>query len=102
MGKETVLQLAKHRPKEIYLAARTASKADAAIADIKSQVPNSNISFIHLDLSSLASVRRAAEDFTSRSERLDILINNAGIMAVPYSKTKEGYEIQFGWRINYL
>ncbi|CAK4031472.1 Hypothetical predicted protein [Lecanosticta acicola] len=96
LGKETVLQLAKHNPREIFLAARTPSKAEAAIADVKQQVPNSKISFIQLDLASLSSVKKAADDFNSRSDRLDLLINNAGVMAVPYSKTKEGYEVQFG------
>lgn len=114
MGKETVLQLAKHKPKEIFLAARTASKAEAAIDEIQKIVPSSNISFIQLDLTSLQSVKEAAFEFKRRSDRLDILINNAGksdwsilesnsslmaipgIMAVPWSKTEDGYEIQFG------
>ncbi|KAF2173157.1 hypothetical protein M409DRAFT_17103 [Zasmidium cellare ATCC 36951] len=96
LGKETVLQLAKHNPKEIYLAARTPSKAEAAIEEVKKAVPNGNISYLKLDLTSFASVKDAAEEFRRRSDRLDVLINNAGIMAVPYSKTKEGYEIQFG------
>lgn len=96
LGKETVLQLAKHNPKEIYLAARTPSKAEAAIEDIKKVVPNGNISYLKMDLTSFSSIKEAAEEFNRKSDRLDILINNAGIMAVPYSKTKEGYEIQFG------
>ena len=49
-----------------------------------------------MDLTSFASIKKAADDFTARSDRLDVLINNAGVMALPYSKTKEGYEIQFG------
>jgi NAD(P)-dependent dehydrogenase (short-subunit alcohol dehydrogenase family) len=77
LGKETVLQLAKHNPKEIFLAARTPSKAEAAIEDIKKSVPNGNITFIQLDLTSLQSVKTAAEEFKSRSDRLDVLINNA-------------------------
>jgi FlaA1/EpsC-like NDP-sugar epimerase len=92
LGKETIIQLAKHNPKEIFLAARTPSKAEEAIKDIKKIVPNSNISFLQLDLSSFESVDTAAKEFKSRSDRLDILINNAGIMAVPYSKTTDGYE----------
>ena len=96
LGKETVLQLAKHDPKEIFLAARTPSKAEAAIADIKKAVPKGNVSFIQLDLTSFASIKHAADEFNTRSDRLDILINNAGIMAVPWGKTNEGYELQFG------
>lgn len=49
-----------------------------------------------MDLTSFESIKQAADEFTSRSKRLDILLNNAGIMAVPYSTTKENYEIQFG------
>jgi len=96
LGKETVLQLAKHHPTRIYLAARTASKAESAIADIRAAVPEAPITFLSLDLTSFASIQSAAETFQSKSDRLDILINNAGIMAVPAGATKEGYEIQFG------
>lgn len=91
-----MLQLAKHNPKEIFLAARTPAKAEAAIAEIKEAVPNASISFLQLDLASFKSIENAANAFNSRSERLDILLNNAGVMAMPYSKTSEGYEIQFG------
>lgn len=86
----------KHNPSEIYLAARTPSKAEAAIAEIKKQVPNAKITFLHLDLASLDSVKRAADTFTNSSDRLDILMNNAGIMACPPALTKDGYETQFG------
>jgi len=96
LGKETVLQLAKHEPREIFLAARTPSKAEEAIADIKKTVPDSNITFLQVDLTSFASIKQAADEFNSKSDRLDTLISNAGIMMVPYSHTKEGYEIQFG------
>merc|ERR1711977_120003 len=66
------------------------------ISEIKKAVPNGNVSFLQLDLSSFESVKKAAEEFKGKSDRLDILVNNAGIMATPYSKTNEGYEIQFG------
>ncbi|KAF2809975.1 NAD(P)-binding protein [Mytilinidion resinicola] len=96
LGQETVLQLAAHHPSKIYLAARTASKAEAAIAEIKKTVPDAPIEHLPLDLTSFSSIRSAADTFNRVSPRLDILINNAGIMATPYSLTKEGYEIQFG------
>ena len=96
LGKETVLQLAKHSPSQLYLAARTQSKAEAAIRDIKSTVPNANITFLELDLASLKSVQRASETFLASSDRLDLLINNAGIMAQPEGLTADGYELQFG------
>lgn len=78
------------------MGARTASKAEAAIADIKKEVPNANITFLELDLASLESVKKAANTFNASSNRLDVLMNNAGVMALPASITKDGYEIQFG------
>ncbi|KAL6710651.1 hypothetical protein ACN47E_007708 [Coniothyrium glycines] len=97
LGKQTIAYLSAHNPSRIYLAARTASKARDAIADIKSSVPNAcEIVHLPLDLTSFSSIAEAATTFTARESRLDILINNAGIMATPYSTTKEGYEIQFG------
>ena len=95
LGLETCRQLAKHNP-HIYLAARTPSKAESAIADIKATVPNANVTFLELDLASLDSVKKAADTFNAKADRLDVLINNAGVMALPASTTKDGYEIQFG------
>ena len=91
-----IIQLAKHDPKEIFLAARTPSKAEAAIEDIKKTVPNANVSYLKMDLASFASVKSAVDEFQTRSSRLDILCNNAGVMAMPFSLTEDGYEIQFG------
>ncbi|CAF9911889.1 hypothetical protein IMSHALPRED_010618 [Imshaugia aleurites] len=95
LGLETCRQLAKHNP-HLYLAARSPSKAESAIADIKGTVPHANITFLELDLASLESVKNAADTFNAKSDRLDVLINNAGVMALPPGTTKEGYEIQFG------
>lgn len=95
LGRESVYQLAKHNP-QIFLAARDKAKADATIADIKKELPNAKITFLELDLASFASVKKAADTFEASSKRLDILMNNAGIMACPAGLTKEGYEIQFG------
>jgi NAD(P)-dependent dehydrogenase (short-subunit alcohol dehydrogenase family) len=97
LGKQTIAYLAAHNPTRIYLAARTASKARDAISDIKNTVPHAcEIVHLPLDLTSFSSIADAASTFKSRESRLDMLINNAGIMASPYSTTKEGYEIQFG------
>ncbi|KAK7418131.1 hypothetical protein QQX98_004106 [Neonectria punicea] len=97
LGKETVLQLSKHNPAQIFLAARTKSKALAAIEDIRKAVPDAApITYLSLDLSSFDSIKKAVADFHVQSEQLHILINNAGIMGVPPGKTKDGYEIQFG------
>lgn len=96
LGKQTIVYLASHHPSRIYLAARTTSKAESAISDIKHAAPNASIEHLPLDLSSFASIAEAARTFNAKEQRLDILINNAGVMATPYSLTKEGYEIQFG------
>jgi NAD(P)-dependent dehydrogenase (short-subunit alcohol dehydrogenase family) len=96
LDKKTVLQLAAHHSSHIYLAARTASEAPAAIDDIKTVVPNVSITYLPLDLSSFDSIATAARTFNSVSSRLDVLINNVGIMAVPPTTTTEGYGIQFG------
>ena len=96
LGAESVLQLSKHNPAKIYLGARDESRAQRSIASIKSFVPDAKIEFLPLDLASLKSVKQAADAFTASSDRLDILMNNAGIMACPAGLTKEGYEIQLG------
>jgi NAD(P)-dependent dehydrogenase (short-subunit alcohol dehydrogenase family) len=97
LGKETVLQLARHNPKRIYVAARTEYKARDAITSIQKEIPSpADIRYIPLDLSSFTSIRRAAEQFSAENERLDILILNAGIMGQPAVTTQDGYEIQFG------
>lgn len=97
LGKETIYQLAKHKPAHIYLAARNATSAQDAIKDIQQRAPGAApITFIECDLTSFDSIKRAAANFLSQASELHILINNAGIMACPPGQTKEGYEIQFG------
>ncbi|KAL8908553.1 MAG: hypothetical protein Q9207_000763 [Kuettlingeria erythrocarpa] len=96
LGKETVLQLARHRPSRIFLAARTPSKGEAAVGEVKRAVPTADVIFLKLDLCSFKSISAAAQEFKSKSSRLDVLINNAGIMASPEGLTEEGFESQFG------
>lgn len=96
LGLETILQLSKHNPSRIYLAARTQSKAESAIKEIQSKVPHAPISFLQCDLSSLPSVQKCAKEFNSTETRLDLLFLNAGVMALPPGTTEQGYEIQFG------
>lgn len=97
LGKETIYQLAKHKPAHIYLAARSAAKAQDAIKEIQQRAPDAApITFIECDLTSFDSIKAAADNFLSQASELHILINNAGIMACPADVTKEGYEIQFG------
>lgn len=63
---------------------------------IHSETPSANLRFLSLDLSSLESCKKAADEVLGYPEALDILIANAGTMACPDSKTKEGFEFQFG------
>jgi NAD(P)-dependent dehydrogenase (short-subunit alcohol dehydrogenase family) len=96
LGKETILQLALHKPCKIYMGSRSKEKAQTAIAEIKQAVPDSNVIFLETDLSSFSSVKKAAKTFASQNNRLDILMNNAGLLGVPAGLTEDGYEIQFG------
>lgn len=96
MGKEAALQFAKHKPSQILIGSRSEEKARAAIAEIVESVPGAQLTPIQLDLASLASVKAAANKVLAATPRLDVLMNNAGIMAVPPETTVDGYEIQFG------
>ncbi|KAK6499933.1 hypothetical protein TWF481_010289 [Arthrobotrys musiformis] len=99
LGLETIRQLVQHKPARIYLAARSAAKADEAIKQLQKSQPGAGelpISHLSLDLSSFDSIKSAVATFKKAETRLDILINNAGIMMVPEGLTKDGYEIQLG------
>ena len=91
-----ILQLAKHNPAHIYLGARSQIKAEEAIAELKETVPKAQITWIPVDLANLQSITEAAKIFQKHSSRLDVLVNNAGVMALPNDKTSDGFEIQFG------
>ncbi|TID13420.1 retinol dehydrogenase 12 [Venturia nashicola] len=96
LGLSTILELAKHNPTQIYLAARSKPKAQTALTEIKEKLPNAPVTFLELDLSDFASIKTAADVIKNATTRLDILMNNAGIMATPPGLTKNGYELQFG------
>lgn len=96
LGQESVIQLAKHNASQIFLTARSEEKGHAAVKGVKDIVPGANITFLQLDLASFASITSAAKVFNESTSRLDILINNAGIMMGSPGTTKEGFEVQFG------
>ncbi|KAK1765024.1 hypothetical protein QBC33DRAFT_545526 [Phialemonium atrogriseum] len=96
LGKQCVLEFARHNPHQIQLASRNLDKAKAAADEIRAQVPDAPIKILELDLTSFDSVKRAASTVLSASSRLDILMLNAGIMAIPPGLTSSGYELQFG------
>ena len=100
LGKESIKQLAKHNPTRIYMGARSIKRAQEAIQDIKKEVPNTPITFLEMDLASFSSIKSAADTFLAENDRLDVLINNAGVFSCPPGLTTEGYEIQFG--TNYI
>jgi NAD(P)-dependent dehydrogenase (short-subunit alcohol dehydrogenase family) len=81
---------------QTILACRSLDKAQTALNQIQAEIPNVPAEIMQLDLASLASVRRFADAFQTKYERLDVLVNNAGIMMVPYGTTEDGFERQFG------
>lgn len=99
LGYETVRALAKKNA-EVILACRNLAKGMEAIEKIKSEENNIIIQAMQLDLSDLKSVHQFAEEYLNQYKTLDVLINNAGIMMVPYNLTKDGFESQFG--VNHL
>ncbi|KAL6244030.1 hypothetical protein RBB50_008899 [Rhinocladiella similis] len=98
LGYETIRQLARHNPQKIWMGARNKAKAEAAIEAIQraNKIQCAPIEFLELDLASFESIKAAARRLNLETNRLDVLINNAGIMACPEGQTKEGYELQFG------
>jgi NAD(P)-dependent dehydrogenase (short-subunit alcohol dehydrogenase family) len=76
------------------LACRDTAKGETAAASIRSDVPGAELELAPLDLASLQSVHEFADAYPH--DRLDLLINNAGVMAAPYSKTVDGFELQLG------
>jgi len=84
----------------VVLGCRDRSRADRALDDILRASPSAAVEVLPLDLADLSSVELAAEEFAARHERLDVLVNNAGVMATPYRRTVDGFELQFG--VNHL
>jgi NAD(P)-dependent dehydrogenase (short-subunit alcohol dehydrogenase family) len=80
----------------VVLACRDLDRAAAAAARIAATAPQAQVSTLRLDLASLASVRTAAGQLRAAHPRLDLLINNAGLMMPPYGRTEDGFELQLG------
>ena len=80
----------------VVLACRNSDKAQAALESIRRSVTGARVETGRLDLSALASVSDFAREFGSGHDRLDLLINNAGVMATPKRSTEDGFELQFG------
>ncbi|RNL81148.1 oxidoreductase [Nocardioides marmorisolisilvae] len=80
----------------VVLAARNPAKTEAAVQAIRAAVPGASLEVVTLDLSSQASVKESAAQILAAHQQVDLLINNAGVMGIPESRTVDGYEMQFG------
>ena len=99
LGLETAAALAAHGA-HVVLAVRNLDKGKDAIQEIEARIgaagPGATLTLQELDLTSLDSIRAAADELRSHHDRIDLLINNAGVMFTPRSTTKDGFELQFG------
>ncbi|CAK6951066.1 retinol dehydrogenase 12-like [Scomber scombrus] len=99
IGKETAVDLAK-RGARVILACRDMDRANKAAEEVRKKSQNDNVIVKKLDLASLQSVRQLAKEILASEERLDVLINNAGVMSCPKWQTEDGFEMQFS--VNHL
>ncbi|XP_070491234.1 retinol dehydrogenase 12-like [Chironomus tepperi] len=99
IGKATAIDLAR-RGGKIYIACRARYRGKNAVVDIRRESGSNKVYFLQLDLASLKSIRDFSKKFHKLERKLDILINNAGIMACVKSSTDDGFEMQIG--VNYL
>lgn len=93
------MDLAKRNGK-IYIACRDLKRSQDELEEIKERSKSSKVHLMELDLASLKSIRNFSKKFQETENRLDILINNAGVMACPKSYTDDGFEMQIG--VNHL
>ncbi|XP_037688400.1 retinol dehydrogenase 11 [Choloepus didactylus] len=99
IGKETARELAQ-RGARVYLACRDVQKGELAAKEIQAKTGNQQVLVRKLDLSDTKSIRAFAKGFLAEEKQLHILINNAGLMMCPYSKTADGFEMHIG--VNHL
>lgn len=95
LGFQVSLTLAK-KGAEVIMACRNRDKALKAEADIYAECPEAKLHLLELDLSDLNSVKECVEKIKTKYNHLDLIINNAGVMVPPFSRTKQGFELQFG------
>lgn len=95
LGQETARAMAA-RGAHIIMAGRDQAKLDDSVAATHAEVPGAKLDTITVDLTSLENIRAATARARQRFETIDILINNAGVMATPFTHTADGFEMQFG------
>jgi len=95
LGEESARALSS-KGASITMAARSPEKNEAAAARIREKVPGAELELRTLDLCSLESVRSFAKDFLADHQRLDVLLDNAGVMCCPQGSTSDGFEMQLG------
>jgi NAD(P)-dependent dehydrogenase (short-subunit alcohol dehydrogenase family) len=95
IGYETTRALAKKGAK-VIMACRDLNKANEAKANLQREISYADLIVLELDLADLDSIHKSVQTFEKSFDKLDVLINNAGVMATPYSKTKQGFEMQIG------
>jgi NAD(P)-dependent dehydrogenase (short-subunit alcohol dehydrogenase family) len=95
LGEETTRSLAAHGA-SVTMAVRDLEKGRAAADRVREVVPEADLEVRELDLASLDSVRAFASQFLTDHDRIDVLIDNAGVMACPQATTSDGFEMQFG------
>lgn len=96
LGEALALAIGSQQPAKLFLASRTESKVQQVADKVKSLSPGTSIEVVALNLASQKSIHAAASKIQSQADRVDILINNAGMMVLEKETTEEGIEIQFG------
>lgn len=99
LGYYTTLAFAR-KGAEVIMAVRNLEKGKSAAKNIKASMNRADLKLMQLDLADLDSVKSFADNFKKEYKKLNILVNNAGLMALPESRTKQGFEMQFG--VNHL
>ena len=99
LGLETTRALVAHGA-HVVMTWRNKDKGQQALTTIQNQYPQAKVELMQLDLASLEAIRSFSAEFRQKYDQLDLLFNNAGVMAIPRSETVDGFETQFG--TNYL
>jgi hypothetical protein len=95
LGYESTIAFAQKKA-HVVMAVRNMEKGEKAKNDVMREVPGASLDLMQVDNASLKSVREFAEAFKAKYDRLDILLNNAGVMAIPRTETEDGFEMQIG------